>query len=362
MLKSFAALGLQKFVRVIKSTHYAYPNVSRLLYPAETEVFRESSFLTPNKGITSIALLQDYDLIAFACEDGKVRVYSTRTSTNNGSREKLSVFDRHNDKVTGMIDIGNNILASVSKDGVLHTWNALSSEHISSLRFDEGEMLFSISKLDHERIAIGSYQAKFSEFVGPAQIIFVNHRHGNDLNVLHRINGCYYWITTMISNNGFLVTASGGQGPNRYSATSEKYATVWDANTYEYLVDLFYEGFSLSTVAINSEFIVVGANGLFVYKIHQDFEFVATICKTEIFMKTQFLSNDLLIACTRSGRLILISLNSKSITHKLLPVKGRRITDFVLLPDGRIGIGTQGGMCALIDPPETYKKVILDSL
>jgi len=286
-------------------------------------------------GVNGIACIPEHDLVTLFTYS-KVYIFSYETKG-----EPLRVFRKHEKKISALVHLWDDILASVDQSGFLVTWRAGSCAVLDELQISE-DMNWTITKASSTHLLVGTNRG---------EIISVRHHNGRNLAVENRVKvNRLKWINGMAAYNDICVVVGKKNGQILNNSTGNILHN-FQHNKNE----------RISALAVSQNFIVTGGREgqIYVREIGDGYELLRTVNLWDFYnsdgllhiVHLTFLSADIVMVVTYGAGLFFVSIESGiCISHfKLKCSKG--MFRAAVLSDGRICVGGIDKYAFIFQPP-----------
>lgn len=274
--------------------------------------------------------------VATACDDNNVRVYSVDTG------DLLDTLRGHTHAVSGLSALGGDILLSIGLQATLRVWDV-----------SRRECLFTANVKGVATAVLGP--AIF--FVGDGRdLLFFSHDNGENVEEIWRESNAHAPMKTSFGSviaDGGLINDISVSGERFATASDDKTAAVWcwgDDNRPSKLTSLALHKAGISSVAMNSKFIVTGSKDCSV-RVHsaETFECIRIIgdMHANVVSSLCLVGQDVIVSTSLDATSCVVELPTVASCVKL-PFLGRSAA---VLNDGRIGVVGDEGGAFLFSPP-----------
>lgn len=301
-----------------------------------------------NGCVTGIACVSSHELIAVATWQN-VNIYGY-TILGEPSR----VFEEHTGKVSGLMHLCDDVLASVDTDGMLLTWEATSGAVLDQLKVSNRRCT-SIAKASTTDILVGTLDG---------EIVIVENSNGKKLGVKKQCtSGKNIRIYDISACNGIFVAALGPYGIEVYNEVNGE------------LSHSILNGNGPSTcVAGSDDFIVMGYRDekICVYGIRDGYNLLRTIELSKFHgdrsIKSRgvtiqnicFLNVGIVMVTTNDDGIYFVSVKSGECISHCNTKSSATLYETAVLSDGHVCIGGPDGYCAVFKPPQDVEDYIVE--
>jgi len=298
--------------------------------------------------VEDITCIPEHDLVALIAYSKKVYIYSYETKG-----EPLHVFGKHANRVSALVHLSGDLLASVDHSGVLVTWRAGTCTVLDKLQVSE-DMNWEITKASSTHLLVGT---------SGGEIISVRHDNGQNLAVENRVkdnrlkwmgemDACNDICAVVLYKNGLILNHSTGNILHDFKDNKNE---------------------RINAVAVSENLIVTGGEDgqIYVREIGDGYELLRTVnlrdfynCEFRLLdiADLTFLSADIVMVGTYNAGLFFVSVESGiCMSHfKLQP--SNVMLRAAVLSDGRIFVGGSFRNSFIFQPPPEVADCISYSI
>lgn len=292
--------------------------------------------------VTAIAPVPSEGLIAVACADGNVRVFSQDTDG-----QPIRLFCKHKRRINGMVHLCGAVLASVDVNARVITWRVDTCEVLQDLQLSH------LGCISMKRVAPTELLVALEN----GEILPVTYVAGRDLSVGPTVTSCGA-LSDISAHGDALATVW----------NVSKKVHVWNTSSGERSFSFFDERIP-NCVSINEKYIVTASDGgrIYVRENSKDYRALPTIniynntnlkqsassAATGIISDLTFMSTHVIMATTTTSGIFFVSLASGELVGHFMPSskKRDRVRVAAMFVDGRICVGGKSGYCAIFPAP-----------
>lgn len=291
--------------------------------------------------------------------DGKIRVFSTSTRRN-----PIRTFLHHEEEVTDIAHLCDDIVASVDTNGCLITWDAATNEKLDdfSVGDEDGEddipdVFASVHKLDETTLIIGCDEENKNTYIvqhtkGRRTVLLKHHPH--HYKILGTSGGCFF---TSYEDQAIKKGIA-----KRNSLTGE-------------LLKVFQFSDDVKSFAANEKYIAFGCdfgllsicrNDTYYTSVHK--RPIKTYrgweekgCRTTP-LQLRFINEEVLMVTTDVEGLLFFHIAQRKWIGHLIPKGQRCLFNSSILSDARICASGNAGYCAIFTPPANIALSIVNQV
>lgn len=301
---------------------------------------RYTPLFTQSDSVNRVVVIQQYEVVATACNDGNVRVYSYDTRG-----DPVHVMSAHSDTVEDMAHVGGDVLVTTGADGMLITWSALKGKPLEAMKLEE-RAVRAVAALPSGDIVVGTMCG---------DLIFITHANGRKLERgarVHRAHSCQ--IFDLVSKAGVLLTLA-----------DDWAVGVWDATTRARRAILAHSHWVMCASATRERIATVNKSELRIYRNGDDYALQAVIRglhSADMLFAVAFAAPTVVMTGGADGMLAFASVDSPHSAVARVRTSCNGIWDAALMSDGRVVVAERGD-CenAIIELPQPVLDIVAPS-